>query len=139
LTAPALAFDAGMLALCALIAIVVQGFRRAAPTPWLVPAFAFALHVVGGLARGTKNVLIRTLIHERRVPAQLDGRAYAAYDALRNRAELFALIAGGLLVSALGAPSTLFFAGALPVVAGLVALGLTRRRLVEPAVAGARA
>lgn len=128
----------GMLALGALVAIVVQGFGLAAPTLWLVPAFAFALYLVGGLAHGTKNVLIRTLIHER-VPSSLHGRAYASYNALRNGAELFALVGGGLLVAAIGARWTLLLAGAVPMAAGLVALAVARHRLVGPAVAGAPA
>jgi len=128
----------GMLAMAALVAIVVQGFGLAAPTLWLVPAFAFALYLVGGLAHGAKNVFVRTLIHER-VPEHVHGRAYAAYNALRNGAELVALIGGGLLVAALGARWTLFFAGAIPVTAGLVAIAVTRRRLVEPATSGASA
>jgi MFS family permease len=126
----------GMLALAALAAIAVQGFGIAAPTILLVPALAFTLFFVGGLAHGTKNVLVRTLIHER-VPSTLHGRAYAAYNALRNGAELVALVGGGFLVAALGARWTLFLAGAIPMAAGLVALALSRRRLSEPVVSGA--
>jgi MFS family permease len=128
----------GMLAMGALVAIVVQGFGLAAPTLWLVPTFAFALYFVGGLAHGTKNVLVRTLIHER-VPEALHGRAYAAYNALRNGAELVALVGGGLLVVALGARWTLFLAGAIPMAAGLVAVMVARRRLANPAIVGAAA
>jgi len=127
-----------MLAMGALIAIVVQGLGLAAPTLWLVPAFAFGLYVVGGLAHGTKNVLVRTLIHQR-VPESLHGRAYAAYNALRNGAELVALVGGGLLVAALGARWTLFLAGAIPMAAGLVAVLVARRRLAEPALSGVTA
>jgi len=129
---------AGMLAMGALVAIALQGFGLAAPALWLVPAFAFALYFVGGLAHGTKNVLVRTLIHQR-VPESLHGRAYAAYNALRNGAELVALVGGGLLVAALGARWTLFLAGAIPMAAGLVAIGVARRRLAEPVVSGAPA
>ena len=125
----------GMLAMGAIVGIVVQGFGLAAPSLWLVPVFAFVLYFVGGLAHGTKNVLVRTLIHER-VPSSVHGRAYAAYNALRNGAELVALVGGGLLVAALGARWTLFLAGAIPMAAGLVALGVSRRRLLEPPVFG---
>jgi len=124
-----------MLAVAALAAIALQGFGIAAPALWLVPALAFALFLVGGAAHGTKNVLVRTLLHER-VPATYHGRAFAAYNALRNTAELVALMAGGLLVAAIGARWTLFLAGAVPMAAGLVALAFARRRLVEPAVSG---
>ena len=129
---------ASMLAMGALVAIAVQGFGLAAPTLWLVPAFAFALYLVGGLAHGTKNVLVRTLIHER-VPESLHGRAYAAYNALRNGAELVALVGGGLLVVALGARWTLFFAGAIPLAAGVVAIAIARGRLAEPTFSGVTA
>jgi len=129
---------ASMLAMGALVAIAVQGFGLAAPTLWLVPAFAFGLYFIGGLAHGTKNVLVRTLIHER-VPESLHGRAYAAYNALRNGAELVALVGGGLLVVALGARWTLFFAGAIPLAAGLVAIAVARRRLAEPTLSGVTA
>lgn len=128
----------GMLAMGALVAIAVQGFGLAAPALWLVPLFAFALYLVGGLAHGTKNVLVRTLIHER-VPGSLHGRAYAAYNALRNGAELVALVGGGLLVAALGARWTLLLAGAIPMAVGLVAIGVARRRLAQPVVSGAPA
>jgi MFS family permease len=129
---------AGSLAAAALVAIAIQGFGLAAPSLWLVPAFAFALYVVGGIAHGTKNVLVRTLIHER-VPESLHGRAYAAYNALRNGAELVAMLGGGILIVALGARWTLFLAGAVPMLAGLVAIAVARRRLAAVAVSEAAA
>jgi MFS family permease len=129
---------AGSVVGAALVAIVVQGLGIAGPTLWLAPVLAFAFFLVGGVAHGTKNVLVRTLIHER-VPSTLHGRAYAAYNALRNGAELIALVGGGLLVAALGARWTLFLAGVLPMAAGVVALAVTRRRLSEPTAAGSPA
>ena len=125
----------GSIAVVALAAIVVQGVGIAGPTLWLVPAMAFAFFFVGGVAHGTKNVLVRTLIHER-VPSNVHGRAFAAYNALRNAAELVALVSGGLLLAVLGARWTLFLAGVLPMAAGVVALALTRRRLSEPRISG---
>ena len=77
--------------------------------------------LVGGVGHAAKNVLIRTLIHER-VPDALRGRAFAAYSGLRNAAELCALAGGGLLVTAAGARWTLFVAGAGAIVAGLAGL-----------------
>ena len=109
------------LAAGALYAVVVQSLGLALPTLWLVFPFALASYCVGGLAHGLKNVLIRTLIHER-VPSRLHGRAYAAYNGLRNAAELFAMAAGGVLVVAIGARWTLFLAGAIPAFAGVVGL-----------------
>jgi len=121
---------AAAAATVALVAIAVQGLGLALPTLWLALGFALVAYVVGGSAQGLKNVLIRTLIHER-VPERLHGRAYAAYNGLRNGAELVALAGGGLLVSAVGARTTLLLAGALPVLAALA--GLAARRAPHPA------
>ena len=114
------------LAFGALAAIVVQGAGIGLPTLWLVPAFCAVMWIVGGLGHGTKNVLARTLIQER-VPDRLHGRAFAAYNGLRNGAELFALAAGGALVALAGARTTLAVAGGVSVAAGLAGLALLRR------------
>ena len=113
----------------ALAAIAVQGAGLALPTLWLVLPFALAAYLIGGVGHGTKNVVVRTLIHTR-VPDELSGRAWAAYSAGRNGAELVALVSGGLLVAALGARWTLLLAGALPVLAAGYA---ARRRARSPA------
>lgn len=104
----------------ALGAIALQGAGLALPTLWLILPFALAAYFVGGIGHGTKNVVVRTLIHTR-VPDELRGRAWAAYSAGRNGAELVALVSGGLLVAALGARWTLLLAGALPVAAAAYA------------------
>jgi MFS family permease len=118
---------AGMaLAVGVLLAVGVQGAGLGLPTLWLSVAFAGAMWFVGGVGHGTKNVLARTLIQER-VPARLHGRAFAAYNGLRNGAELFALAGGGLLVAAIGARSTLALAGGIPVLAAVIGLVLYRR------------
>ena len=88
---------------------------------------AGAMWFTGGIGHGVKNVLARTLIQER-VPARLHGRAFAAYNGLRNGAELVALAAGGALVAAVGARPTLALAGALPVLAALAGVIVYRRR-----------
>jgi MFS family permease len=116
----------GALAGVALIAIVVQSLGLAVPTLWLSFAFALALYVIGGAAHGTKNVLVRTLMHQR-VPARLHGRAFAAYNGLRNGAEMVALVLGGALVAAIGARWTLLLAGAVPAATGLAGLAVYRR------------
>jgi len=120
----------GFLAGAALVAIVIQSLGLAVPTLWLVFPFALALYVVGGAAHGTKNVLVRTLMHQR-VPTRLHGRAFAAYNGLRNGAEMVALMLGGLLVAAIGARWTLFVAGAVPAAAGLAGLAAYRRMRVR--------
>lgn len=120
---------AGAMAAVALVAVAVQGAGLGLPTVWLAVGFAGAMWFAGGIGHGVKNVLARTLIQER-VPARLHGRAFAAYNGLRNGAELVALAAGGVLVAALGARATLALAGALPVLAALVGLIAYRRRAV---------
>lgn len=110
----------------ALLAIVVQGLGLGLPPLWLVLWFALAAAFVGGIGHGVKNTLARTLIHQR-VPERLHGRAFAAYNGLRNAAEMAALAGGGVLVATIGARWTLLFAGWLPIVVGLVALALHRR------------
>jgi MFS family permease len=120
----------GSLALGALLAIALQSAGLGLPTAWLVLPFALAMWFLGGVGHGTKNVLVRTLIQER-VPARLHGRAFAAYNGLRNGAELIALAVGGLLVAAIGARSTLALAGGIPLVAALAGLALYTRRSVE--------
>jgi MFS family permease len=123
-------------ATAALGAMALQGAGLALPTLWLVLPLALGTYLAGGIGHGTKNVVVRTLIHAR-VPDELRGRAWAAYSAGRNAAELVALVGGGLLVSAIGARWTLLAAGALPVVAAAVALAraqAARRRAWVPAV-----
>jgi MFS family permease len=119
----------------ALAAMALQGAGLALPTLWLVLPFALGAYLAGGIGHGTKNVVVRTLIHAR-VPDGLRGRAWAAYSAGRNAAELVALVGGGLLVAAVGARWTLLAAGALPIVAAVVALvraQAARRRARVPA------
>ena len=83
----------------------------------------------GGMAHGIKNVLLRTLIHER-APEALRGRVFAAYNGARNGAELGALALGGVVVGALGARAALLAAGLGPAAIGAACLLLllTRRR-----------
>ena len=88
--------------------------------------FAAAMFFIGGVGHGTKNVLVRTLI-QARVPDAMHGRAFAAYNGLRNGAEMIALAAGGVAVAALGGRATLAIAGAVPTVVALVGLALYRR------------
>jgi len=115
------------LAVGALAGVAVQGlglFGAAVGATLVVALVAF---LVGGLAHGAKNVLFRTLIHEH-VPERLRGRAFAAYNAARNGAELGALAAGGVLVALLGARTALALSGAIPLAIAIGALMLMARR-----------
>jgi MFS family permease len=123
---------AGALAGAALVAVAVQGAGLGLPTVWLAAGFAAAMWFTGGIGHGVKNVLARALIQER-VPDRFHGRAFAAYNGLRNGAELVALAWGGLLVLAIGARGTLALAGAISLLAALA--GLLAFRLRRPVVA----
>jgi MFS family permease len=117
------------LAAGALAAVLIQGLGIAggalSATLWMA-LVGFSL---GGVAHGVKNVLLRTLIHQR-VPDALRGRAFAAYNGARNGAELGALVLGGIVVGALGARAALLVAGLGPAAigAGCLLLVITRRR-----------
>lgn len=117
------------LATGGLIAIVLQGIGIAggalSPVVWMALIGFF----LGGVAHGVKNVLLRTLIHDR-VPDALRGRTFAFYNGARNGAELGALVLGGIVVGALGARAALLAAGLGPAAIGSTCLLLlvTRRR-----------
>jgi MFS family permease len=127
------------LAVGGLVAVVLQGAGIAGAA--LSPILPVALmgFVFGGVAHGAKNVVLRTLIHER-VPDALRGRAFAAYNGARNGAELGALALGGIAVAALGARTALLIAGAGPVLIGLFCLFLLtttlERRVIHARVEG---
>jgi Major Facilitator Superfamily len=110
-----------------LAAAAIQGAALALPALWLSFAFFLACSLLGGLAHGLKNVMFRSLIHVR-VPGQLHGRAFAAYNGIRNTAELGAFAAGGVLVAAIGARGTLAYAGGLSALAGAIGLLALARR-----------
>jgi MFS family permease len=117
------------LAAGALAALLVQGLGIAGGALSSVLWIALIGFSVGGVAHGVKNVLLRTLIHER-VPEALRGRAFAAYNGARNGAELGVLVLCGIVVGALGARAALLVAGLGPALIGAACLLLlvTRRR-----------
>lgn len=118
-----------------LLAAAVQGFAKVLPPFWLVFPFMLCCYVVGGAGHGVKNAGFRTLIHQR-VPADRHGRAFAAYNGLRNSAELVALAAGGVLVATIGARGTLWIAGGASAIVGLAgAFAIASRPAQEPAAA----
>jgi MFS family permease len=117
---------AGMLVVGAFLAVMLQGLGKALSPFWLVFGFMVVCYFAGGIGHGVKNVLFRTLIHEH-VPARLHGRAFAAYNGIRNGAELGALAAGGVLVALLGARGTLWIAGGVAALSGVVGLLLLPR------------
>jgi MFS family permease len=125
-TALARRVPAGMVATAALVALAVQGAGMGIQTAWAILPVAFAGYLVGGVGHGVKNVLLRALLTVR-VPEAVHGRAFAAYNAARNTAELGAVGAGGVLVSALGPRAALMVAGLGPILAALAGLITLRR------------
>jgi MFS family permease len=123
------------IALVTLVAAAVQGLAKLAAPFWLVFPFLLACYLVGGAGHGVKNVGFRTLIHQR-VSADQHGRAFAAYNGLRNTAELVALAGGGVLVATLGGRATLWIAGGVSALAGLVGVTIlaTSRTDLQPVV-----
>jgi MFS family permease len=117
---------AGATATGALAAVAIQGAALALPAAFLGFGFFLACMFMGGLAHGVKNVLFRSLIHVR-VPDALHGRAFAAYNGIRNSAELAAFAAGGLLIAGIGARGTVAYAGGLAAIVGLAGLVAMRR------------
>jgi Na+/melibiose symporter-like transporter len=115
------------LATVGLAAATVQGLALALPALWLSFAFFLACSFMGGAGHGLKNVMFRSLIHLQ-VPNHLHGRAFAAYNGIRNSAELGAFAAGGVLVAAIGARGTLAFAGGLSALAGAIGVLTLLRR-----------
>jgi hypothetical protein len=107
--------------------VAVQGAGLFGAAVGAVFAGALAGFLLGGAAHGVKNVLFRTLIHEQ-VPEALRGRAFAAYNAARNAAELGALGLGGVLVGVAGAQVALALSGAIPLAIAVLTLFLITRR-----------
>ncbi len=118
---------AGAVAATGLAAAAVQGLGLALPALFIGVGFYLASSFAGGVAHGVKNVMFRSLIHVR-VPDQLHGRAFAAYNAIRNSAELGAFAAGGLLVAVIGPRGTVAYAGGLSALIGLIGLLVLVRR-----------
>jgi MFS family permease len=117
----------GWLAAGALAGVALQGAGLLGAALGATVGAALVGFLVGGVAHGAKNVLLRTLIHER-VPEAQRGRAFAGYNALRNGAELGALGAGGVLVGLAGAQVALALSGAVPLAIGIAALVLLARQ-----------
>jgi MFS family permease len=119
------------IALVTLLAAAVQGLAKFVAPFWLAFPFMLACYVVGGAGHGVKNVGFRTLIHER-VSSDQHGRAFAAYNGLRNTAELVALAGGGVLVATIGGRGTLWIAGGVSALAGLIGVTILATSRADP-------
>ena len=115
------------IATATLIGAAVQGLAKFVVPFWQLYVVMLVAYAIGGMAHGVKNTGFRTLIHQRVAP-RAHGRAFAAFNGLRNAAELAALAAGAGLVATVGGRGTLWIAGGVSAVAalvGLLALGTT--------------
>jgi MFS family permease len=129
---------AAAVAMATLVAAAVQGLAKFVAPFWQLYAVMLVAWVIGGMGHGIKNTGFRTLIHERIAAAQ-HGRAFAAFNGLRNTAELAALAGGAGLVTTIGGRGTLWVAGgisAAAALAGVFALTATR---AQPDAAAANA
>ncbi len=126
------------VAIATLLAAALQGFAKFIAPFWTVFWFMVVWWLIGGMGHGVKNTGFRTLIHQR-VPPEQHGRAFAAFNGLRNTAELVALAAGGVLVTTVGARGTLWIAGGVSAVAALAGVVALSRRRGEEAVAAVEA
>ncbi|MFI5039630.1 MAG: MFS transporter [Solirubrobacterales bacterium] len=126
------------VAIATLLAAALQGFAKFIAPFWTVFWFMVVWWLIGGMGHGVKNTGFRTLIHQR-VPPEQHGRAFAAFNGVRNTAELVALAAGGVLVTTVGARGTLWIAGGVSAVAALAGVVALSRRRGEEAVAAVEA
>jgi hypothetical protein len=121
-----------------MVAAAVQGLAKFVAPFWQLYVVMLVAWVIGGMGHGIKNTGFRTLIHQR-VEATQHGRAFAAFNGLRNTAELAALAGGAGLVTTIGGRGTLWVAGgvsAAAALAGVFALTATR---AQPDAAAANA
>lgn len=119
------------VAIATLLAATLQGLAKFIAPFWTVFWFMVVWWAIGGMGHGVKNTGFRTLIHQR-VPPEQHGRAFAAFNGLRNTAELVALAAGGVLVTTVGARGTLWIAGGVSALAALVGVAALLRRREAP-------
>ena len=111
----------------------VQGLAKFVAPFWQLYAVMLVCWTIGGAGHGVKNAGFRTLIHQRVEPDK-HGRAFAAFNGLRNGAELAALAGGAVLVSTLGGRGTLWIAGGVSAVAALTGL-VALSTVAQPAAA----
>ncbi|MGH2734574.1 MAG: MFS transporter [Actinomycetota bacterium] len=120
------------LVVAALASAVIMGGSLVVTGLFALLPVAVALYLVGGGANGMENIAMRSLIHAR-TPEQMRGRVYAAYSALGTGAQVASMGLGGLMVTLLGARSTLLVAGTCGLAVGALGLALFSRTQVGEA------
>lgn len=128
----------GAVATAALLGAAVQGLAKFAAPFWQLYVVMLVAWGIGGMGHGLKNTGFRTLIHQR-VEADRHGRAFAAFNGLRNGAELAALGGGALLVSTVGGRGTLWIAGGISALAAIVGVVVLASSRGQPEAAAANA
>ena len=126
------------IAVATLAGAAVQGLAKFAAPFWQLYVVMLVAWAIGGMGHGIKNAGFRTLIHQRVESAQ-HGRAFAAFNGLRNTAELAALGGGAVLVSTIGGPGTLWVAGGVSAAAALAGVFALAARRDQPDAAAANA
>jgi MFS family permease len=109
-------------------ALMGTAIGATAASPFL--SLAIVCFLLGGAGNGYGNVSMRVLM-QARVPDELRGRAYAAYQGMAAPADFVALALGGVLVQLAGPRATFAIAGVgtlLAVAAGLPAIRRSRER-----------
>jgi len=114
------------LAILLLLGMVVVGVSTLLPP--LLPSLALTIGawLVGGIANGTGNVALRSLVLHR-VPENVRGRVLAAISGLFTAAQIVAMGLGGALVTGVGPRRTLAIAAAGDLLASGVGLWLYAR------------
>ena len=116
------------VATATLLGATVQGLAKFVTPFWQIYAVMLVAYAIGGAGHGVKNTGFRTLIHQRVAPGA-HGRAFAAFNGVRNTAELVALAGGAALVATVGGRGTLWIAGGISAfAAGIGLLALSARR-----------
>jgi hypothetical protein len=126
------------VASAALFGAAVQGLAKFAAPFWQLYVVMLVAWAIGGMGHGLKNTGFRTLIHQRVDPDQ-HGRAFAAFNGLRNGAELAALGGGAVLVSTVGGRGTLWVAGGISALAALAGVVVLASLGDQPDAAAAKA
>jgi MFS family permease len=126
------------VATATLLGASVQGLAKFAAPFWQLYVVMLVAWTIGGMGHGMKNTGFRTLIHQR-VDTDRHGRAFAAFNGLRNGAELAALGGGALLVTTVGGRGTLWLAGGVSAVAALVGVVVLASIGDQPEAAAAKA
>jgi predicted MFS family arabinose efflux permease len=118
-----------------LTATALMGAAIGATAATPVLALGVVCFLLGGAGNGYENVAMRVLL-QARVPVELRGRAYAAFQGLAAPADFIALALGGAFVQVLGPRPTFALAGIGTLAAVAIGLPAVRRARSRAVAAG---